>query len=306
MTVAQGILPFKLIPDTEKSVVTSFSGLPLIVETMRALKLPDTIKDLLHIKKRGSGSYSETDYVESFISLFAAGGSRLDDFARMRCDKGLKELGFPFPSPGSARFFLYAFHDEQLLKERPGHGAFIPAETEALRNLLRIQERIIGKTHDHPTIATIDEDATVIESSKEEARPTYLGESGYQPVVNYWAEEDTILADEFRDGNVPAAYDLLSSLTVLRQRRLVEAHLHRLQHPLRHETEGPSHGLGNVPNEGPPVLPDRRCRPDHQDGQIAIPTILRNGLCMRDIPGSEEEARCTLKHGIDSPQDRPH
>jgi hypothetical protein len=43
-------------------------------------------------------------------------------------------------------------------------------------------------------------------------RPTYLGESGYQPVVNYWAEEDTILADEFRDGNVPVAYGLRSSL----------------------------------------------------------------------------------------------
>ena len=179
---------------------------------MKALKLPGTIKDVLHLKKRRSGVYSETDYIESFISLFAAGGSRLDDFARMRTDRGLKELGLSFPSPESARFFLYAFHDEQLLKERPEHGAFIPAETEPLKNLLKIQEKIVGKTHGHPTVATIDEDATVIESSKEEARPTYRGGSGYQPVVNYWAEEDMILVDEFRDGNTPAAYNLLSSL----------------------------------------------------------------------------------------------
>jgi hypothetical protein len=212
MTVAQGILPFKLIPDTEKSIVTSFAGLPLVIETMRALKLPEAIKNLLHIKKRETGTYAENDYVESFLSLFAAGGSRLDDFARMRSDRGLTELGLSFPSPESARFFLYAFHDEELLKERPDHGAFIPAETEPLRNLLKIQEKIIGKTHGHPTIATIEEDATVIGSSKEEARPTYLGESGYQPVVNYWAEEDLILTDEFRDGNVPAGYDLLRSL----------------------------------------------------------------------------------------------
>ena len=52
----------------------------------------------------------------------------------------------------------------------------------------------------------------MVESAKDEARPTYLGERGYQPVVNYWAEKDMILADQFRDGNVPAAYDLLSSL----------------------------------------------------------------------------------------------
>lgn len=212
MTVAQGILPFKLIPDTEKSIVTSFAGLPLVIETMRALKLPDTIKEVLHIKKRESGFYTENDYVESFISLFAAGGTRLDDFARMQADKGLKELGLSIPSPESARFFLYGFHDEALVKDRPEKGAFIPPETEPLKNLLSIQEKIVQRTHHHPTVATIDGDATVIASSKDEARPTYLGDSGYQPVANYWAEKDMILADEFRDGNVPAAYDLLSSL----------------------------------------------------------------------------------------------
>jgi Transposase DDE domain group 1 len=212
MTVPQGILPFKLIADTEKSIVTSFAGLPLVVETMRALNLPEVIRTVLHIKKRESGFYSESDYVESFISLFAAGGSCLDDFARLQSDRGLKELGLSIPSPESARFFLYGFHDEELLKDRPEKGVFIPFETEPLKNLMKIQERIIEKTHDHPTVATIDEDASIFKSTKDEARPTYLGDSGYQPVVNYWAEKDMILADEFRDGNVPAAYDLLSSL----------------------------------------------------------------------------------------------
>lgn len=213
MTVPQGILPFKLIPDTDRSIVTSFAGLPLVVETMRALKVRCTVDELLHIKKRETGIYTESDYIEAFISLFAAGGSCLDDFARLRADRGLKELGLSIPSPESARFFLYAFHDEEALKERPEHGAFIPPETEPLKHLLAIQDKIIERTHDRPTTATIDEDASVIESAKDEARPTYLGERGYQPVVNYWAEKEMILADEFRDGNVPAAYDLLSSLT---------------------------------------------------------------------------------------------
>ena len=212
MTLPQGLLPFKLIPDTEKSIVTSFAGLPLVVETMRALKVHCLVDRLLHIKKREVGLYSESDYIESFISLFAAGGSRLDDFTRMQSDKGLKELGLSMPSAESSRFFLYAFHEEDLLKDRPERGAFIPPETEPLKDLLKIQEHIITKTDDHPVIATIDEDATVVESAKDEARPTYLGYSGYQPVINYWAEKDMILADEFRDGNVPAEHDLLSSL----------------------------------------------------------------------------------------------
>ena len=36
------------------------------------------------------------------------------------------------------------------------------------------------------------------------ALPTYDGRTGYQPVVALWAEQDVVLADEFRDGNVPA------------------------------------------------------------------------------------------------------
>jgi len=60
--------------------------------------------------------------------------------------------------------------------------------------------------------ATIDLDATVIESQKREAYFTYLGEKGYQPVNAYWAEQDLILVDEFRDGNVPAQADLLRVL----------------------------------------------------------------------------------------------
>jgi hypothetical protein len=212
MTVPQGILPFKLSPDTDTSIVTSFAGLPLVLETMRALGVHTTVDETLAIKKRESGTYTESDYVESFISLFASGGSCLDDFARLQSDRGLKELGLSIPSPEAARFFLYAFHEEEPLKDRPDKGAFIPPETEPLKNLLKIQERVIARTHDRPKRATIDQDASVIASAKDEARPTCLGYPGYQPVITYRAEKDMILADEFRDGNVPAAYDLLSSL----------------------------------------------------------------------------------------------
>jgi Transposase DDE domain group 1 len=53
-------------------------------------------------------------------------------------------------------------------------------------------------------MATIDVDATILASRKRSALATYDGRTGYQPVVALWAEQDVILADEFRDGNVPA------------------------------------------------------------------------------------------------------
>jgi hypothetical protein len=214
MSVTQGILPFKLTADKSKSIVTSFSGLPLVVETMRALKLPGAISKYLRIKQRDSGLYTEADYIESFVCLFASGGTYLDDFERLRSDAGLNAMSFKIPSPESSRFFLYAFHDDEAFKGRPLSGAFVPEETEKLKGLFNVQKALIRAQMrgESPVIATIDQDAVVIESNKEEAAATYKGRDGYQPVINYWAEEDLILKDEFRDGNVPAAYDCLSSL----------------------------------------------------------------------------------------------
>jgi len=214
MSVTQGILSFKLLAEKSSSVMTSFAGLPLVAEAMKAMSIPQLVGKNLRIKQRESGKYSESDYVESFVSLVASGGECLDDMERLRADVGLRELGFSVPSAESGRFFLYAFHEEEMLKGRPQKGAFVPAETQQLKGLLRVQEGVVLRSTNRqsPLIATIDQDALAIESNKAEAMPTYLGHDGYQPLINYWAEEDLILADEFRDGNVPASYDCYSSL----------------------------------------------------------------------------------------------
>jgi len=210
MSVAQGILPFKLVSDNTREVITSFAGLPMVLETMRAMKIPELVRNNLKTKQTDRGVYRESDYVESFVSLFASGGECLDDMERLRADGGLKKLGLSVPSSESARFYLYAFHDEELLNKGRSHkGAFVPEETAQLKGLMRVNKAFILRAtkRQSPAVATIDQDTTVIPSNKTEAMPTYLGHDGYQPIINYWAEEDLILADEFRDGNVPASFD---------------------------------------------------------------------------------------------------
>ena len=49
----------------------------------------------------------------------------------------------------------------------------------------------------------------MIESWKREAKATYEGGSGYQPMVALWAEMNVVVAEEFRDGNVPVLKDPL-------------------------------------------------------------------------------------------------
>ena len=212
MAEKEGLLPFKLIENESGEALTSYSGLPLVMETCAALGLAGLVKRHVRIKQRQRG-YSESKYVESAIALIAAGGDCLEDIERLRSDAGLKLLLGKLPSAEALRFFLYGFHDEKLLEARPDQGAFIAEETKPLAGLWEVYREVVLKASrkEEPKQATIDQDATVVESHKEQSRMTYLGERGYQPVINYWVEQDLILSDEFRDGNVPAGMDCLSS-----------------------------------------------------------------------------------------------
>jgi len=60
--------------------------------------------------------------------------------------------------------------------------------------------------------ATLDQDATLVPTTKGEALFCYKGFKAYQPLNVYWAEHDVTLHSEFRDGNVPAAYQNLRVL----------------------------------------------------------------------------------------------
>jgi hypothetical protein len=213
MNISQGLLPFHLIEDNAKIMMTSFAGVPLVMEAFRALGLRASIQRHLPILQR-SGRYEEADYVESFVSVFCAGGDCVDDFALLRGDEGLRELGLRIPSSEAARWFLNAFHEEEALEGRVAHKGFIPEETAWLQGLAAVNRDLIRKAvvQEAPWKATIDLDSTLIESHKREAYMTYLGEKGYHPVVASWAEQDLVVADEFRDGNVPAAMALLPVL----------------------------------------------------------------------------------------------
>jgi len=90
--------------------------------------------------------------------------------------------------------------------QRPGEGAWIPEENAALRALAAVNTELVRRAvvTGPPGRATLDLDATLIESHKRDALPHYKGGRGYQPVAVLWAEQDLVVADQYRDGNVPA------------------------------------------------------------------------------------------------------
>jgi hypothetical protein len=214
---AEGELPFEYDWEPAEQVLTGYAGAPLFVRAVRSFGVPESVARQLRLKQRQRG-FDEATYVESFLLLNALGGDCLEDFERLREDAGLQQmLGHEIPSPEAARKFLYAFHDqskiEQAQRELPaGQVSYVAGESEPLRGLAQVNRDLVQAVAQRSSgqkIATVDVDATVIESWKREAKPTYQGGHGYQPVLALWAELDLVLADEFRDGNVGAHVDLL-------------------------------------------------------------------------------------------------
>ena len=64
---------------------------------------------------------------------------------------------------------------------------------------------------------TLDTDATVIASEKEEAKWSYKKEKGYQPLLGFLFESGLVLGDQFRDGNVAAGSGAVEFLEACRR-----------------------------------------------------------------------------------------
>jgi hypothetical protein len=212
-TALQAKTPFAIAPAPMEGLITPYAGLAAVSRALRALGLPESCDTELQIKQRQRG-YTPGQQVEALILLHAAGWDCMDDMEMLRKDAGLsKMLGYDAPSPRAVGDFLAAFHDEDKIgaaieqAKAQARLAFIPEQSAPLEGLQNVQRRAvsaIAQNQSAPTHATIDQDATIIESHKRNALWTYEGMPGYQPMVAAWAETGLIVADEFRDGNVPA------------------------------------------------------------------------------------------------------
>jgi hypothetical protein len=219
--MSQGLLPYTVEVVPASDTLTARAGLPLVVEGMRALGLDRAIAEHVHVRERRSG-YPEVAKVEALVLLRAGGGTAVEDIAVLQADGGLTRLlGGPLPSADALRAFLYACHDDALraaaqAQRPPDTVAYIPAESAVLQGLARVNTALVHgvAAPGRGTHATLDHDATLLESHKREALPHYQGGRGYQPAAVYWVEQDLVVADEYRDGNVPAA---MATLPLIRR-----------------------------------------------------------------------------------------
>ena len=194
-----------------KETSTAWAGASLLMDLFRQLEMDEAADRVLPAKKSSKG-LKPGQMVEGFVLLSALGGECIDDMKRLRDDEGLAGmLSYQPPAPETARQWLDGFHDEALMASQPLQGSFIPAESAPVVGLKELVRRVVWayvQNLQPGREVTLDVDAQLIETSKAKAKYCYEGCKAFQPVQVSWAETLLVLADEFRDGNVPAGKDI--------------------------------------------------------------------------------------------------
>ena len=231
--MSQGILGFKYEEEKRATGMTGLAGLPIYLDLMHAMGMPELIEDQLEVKERG---WTDAQMVSSLILLNLAGGDCVEDLSKVERDEGFcrilgrvgqwglkrrewreqgrrwrKEQKRSVPSPSSAFRYLSFFHDSEQEKKRIEGKAFIPVPNGHLRGLAKVNQGIavFMQKRDPQKVATLDQDGTLVETAKRDALYSYKGFKSYQPLNTWWAEPQVMLHTEFRDGNVPAGHEQL-------------------------------------------------------------------------------------------------
>ena len=234
--LAQGLLDFQYEADSSSHGLTSLAGLPLYLELIKACGLGGAIQR--HVRAAGGQGWLDIRMVLAVIFLNLSGGDCVEDIERLERDSGFsailraiekdllsraerrslksrwrRERERATPSPSALSGWLERFDDPASPKAVAGM-AFIPAVTQELRGLWRVNQALLDflQKRQPAATATLDMDATLIETHKREALFCYKKFKAYQPLNCWWAEQGAMLYSEFRDGNVPAGHEQLRVL----------------------------------------------------------------------------------------------
>ena len=201
--MSQGILPFKYEVEKTNTGVTALGGLPAYLDLAHVSGL-SRLSDK-HLGVRGSQGWTDGEVVTSLVLLNLAGGDCVEDLKILEADEGFcrvlrrsrvhglrrkgrrelerrwrKEKKQSVPSASAVFRYLSAFHDaEQEGLRQPGK-AYIPEANKCLGGFAKINRDFVSFMQRNKTesTATLDMDATVVETSKKEALFCYHGKWG--------------------------------------------------------------------------------------------------------------------------------
>lgn len=183
--------------ETTDESLTAQAGLPLVSVLFESLGLRDRVDTALASLKQRRRGYSPADFVRTLVLLHVAGGDCLDDVRVLDGDMGLRALlgGSGFPAANTLGSFLHSFRHREI-------AALARINVDLANQPLADQKDVL-----------IDFDSSLIEAEKRDAKKTYQGFRGYNPLFATVAGVEVILAGLFRDGNASPSSHALSFLS---------------------------------------------------------------------------------------------
>ncbi len=229
-------LPFKYIELKNSESMTNFSGLLPYVELLHRMRFFDSVKRDVRVHG-GYQGWLDSQILLALILLNLSGGNCPEDIERLESDNGLckairylekRLLDKPtyknlsrrfrnskgrkrcFASPNAIRNYMESFHNVDAEERRIYGEAYIPEPNDYLEGLISLNSHFLRfmQENNPKETATLDCDATLVESEKLEAFYCYKKFKGYQPLNMRWDEQSLIVHSEFRDGNVPAGHEI--------------------------------------------------------------------------------------------------
>lgn len=232
-----GLIPIVLEEDPTDAVVTGYAGALPYLDMWTRLGMPAVVDKQVHIC--GVQGWLDRQMVLSTVLLNLLGGDCVTDIDRLEEDAGLcrmvRSAEFElmplaarrqvsrrfragrtrtFPAATQLSTYLEACHNAEEEGQRGQGKAFVPKPNDHLSSLYQLNTALLARLQKaRPvTTATLDADATLIATQSQSALFCYKGNRAYQPYNVWWAEQQVVVHSEFRDGNVPAGWNILPVL----------------------------------------------------------------------------------------------
>jgi hypothetical protein len=222
----------------DSAAVTNYGGVFPYLDLMILTDLPKVVSECLPVKSLRGWQHAE--HIAALLALNLTGGDCVDDLVKLAGDPGIslymgqitRAAGArarqftrggekAVPSLTSVREWLDEFHNAEEDSKRGYGQAFVPQANESLLGLRTLNKEFVKRGfelyqrsgREKVTRATLEIDATFMETQKRGALCCYKHFEAFSSLTVRWAEMGFAIWDEFRDGNVPPAYRNQEALT---------------------------------------------------------------------------------------------
>ena len=174
--------PIKISRSKEK--LSNRIGVPLIEELVRKFRLREKIDEQFGFPGSNRGIIA-SDYIMTLVYMFIDGALHLEDVRHLMSDEAFQELlaDMKLPTSDAIGDWLRKYGGKQ-------------SETKIFQV---VKQLLLGLTKQGEIL---DIDATIIESDKGDARKSYKGSYGYQPLLGIISENAIVVGSDFREGNI--------------------------------------------------------------------------------------------------------